>query len=145
MTVSIISALDGITPDDLAGGFFVGWPSPPTPPTHLRILHGSRAVALAIDDTTKNVVGFATALGDGVLTAYIPLLEVLPDYQGLGLGTKLVESLIHELSPCYMIDVCCDDDVVPFYERLNFAQSNSMLRRDYSAQAGRTSTDSDAG
>ena len=34
---------------------------------------------LALDKDT--VVGFATATSDAVLSAYIPLLEVLPEYQ----------------------------------------------------------------
>ena len=38
---------------------------------------------LARDDAGR-VVGFVTAISDGVLSAYIPLLEVLPEYQGAG-------------------------------------------------------------
>lgn len=65
----------GIRSDQLTGGFFVGWPSPPTAERHLDILRGSDAVVMAIDDDA--VVGYATAISDGVLSAFIPLLEVL--------------------------------------------------------------------
>ena len=67
---------EGLRESQLAG-FFEGWPDPPSPETHLRILRQSSEVLLAIDTTTGEVVGFITAISDGVLSAYIPLLEVL--------------------------------------------------------------------
>lgn len=135
MAVTITNSLDGITADRLDDGFFDGWPNPPTKQTHVDLLRGSRAVALALT-AERQVVGFATAVGDGVLSAYIPLLEVLPSHRRRGVGTQLIESLIQRLAPCYMIDIACDDDVVAFYERLDFTRGNAMIRRDYSAQSG---------
>ena len=86
--ISYTDTVAGITPDRLQG-FFVGWPNPPSPETHLEILQGSSNFVLAIDDETGNVVGFVSAVSDGVLSAYIPLLEVLPSYQNRGIGTAL--------------------------------------------------------
>jgi ribosomal protein S18 acetylase RimI-like enzyme len=86
------------------------------------------------------VVGFATAITDGVLAAYIPLLEVLPSHQGLGIGTELIRTLLGQLDGHYMIDTACDDDVVGFYERLGFQRGNAMTRRDYAAQPGKKMT-----
>ena len=80
---------EGIAPGQLAG-FFVDWPNPPSPETHLRILAGSDHVVLAFDEATDAVVGFVTAVSDGVLAAYVPLLEVLPAHQGRGIGTELM-------------------------------------------------------
>lgn len=136
MPVTITTSLDGITPERLTGGFFESWPDRPDPRTHLELLQGSRAVALATDDESNAAVGFANAVADGVLSAYIPLLEVLPSHRRRGIGTRLVERLIEELSPCYMIDVACDDDLVPFYARLGFTRATAMIRRDPAAQAG---------
>jgi ribosomal protein S18 acetylase RimI-like enzyme len=68
------------------------------------------------------VVGFVTAISDGVLSAYIPLLEVLPEYQGRGIGAELVRRLLDRLGGLYMVDLCCDEDVVGFYERLGLAR-----------------------
>jgi ribosomal protein S18 acetylase RimI-like enzyme len=105
----------GVAPEQLRG-FFVGWPKPPSPERHLEILRGSSHVVLARDG--ERVVGFITAISDGVISAYIPLLEVLPEYQGRGIGAELVRRLLAELRDMYMVDLCCDEDVVAFYERL---------------------------
>ena len=72
------SDVDGLTPADLRG-FFDGWPNPPTPETHLRILRRSTHVWMARDGAGGPVIGFVNALSDGVLAAFIPLLEVRPE------------------------------------------------------------------
>lgn len=41
--------LSDVTPDRL-DGFFVGWPSPPTPERHLELLRGSDHVILAREE-----------------------------------------------------------------------------------------------
>lgn len=117
-------------------GFFVGWPSHPDAETHLRILENSDAVALAIDSDADRVVGFANAISDGILAAYIPLLEVLPDWQERGIGSRLVETLCDQLDDLYMIDAVCDEGLRPFYERLGFQALTGMAKRNYENQSG---------
>lgn len=75
------------------------------------------------------------AISDGVLSAYIPLLEVLPDYRGRGIGTRIVTMMLDSLD-LYMVDLVCDDDLVPFYERLGLHRSSAMIRRRYDRQSG---------
>lgn len=128
-------SLAGITPDRLRG-FFVGWPDPPNPATHLRILDGSDIVVLALDGETGPVVGFVTAISDGVSCAYIPHLEVLPAHQNQGIGTELMRRMLARLSHLYMIDLLCDPDVQPFYARLGMRPASGMLVRNYAHQAG---------
>lgn len=127
------NSVAGIIPGQLHG-FFVGWPNPPSPEAHLRILNGSAYVVLATDDETDNVVGFITAISDGVSAAYIPHLEVLPAYQGRGIGTELVQRMLAQLRYLYMIDLVCDPDVQAFYERLGMRQGHAMLIRNYDRQ-----------
>jgi ribosomal protein S18 acetylase RimI-like enzyme len=124
-------SLVGVTPAMLAG-FFEGWPSPPSPEAHLRILRGSAHVGLAIDD--GRVVGFIAAVGDGVMCAYITLLEVLPAYRGRGIGSALARRLVGRLEHLYMIDVVCDAGVVPFYERLGMKAATGATLRRYERQ-----------
>jgi len=125
----------GVTADQLHG-FFVGWPNPPTPGAHLRLLHGSGLVELAIHEDTGQVVGFATAITDGVLSAYIPLLEVLPEHQERGIASELVRRLLKRLDHLYMIDLLCDAERQPFYEKLGMRPAGGMMIRNYARQAG---------
>lgn len=128
----------GMRAEQLGGGFFAGWPNPPDAETHLQLLRNSDHVAIAVDERSDNVVGFATALTDGVLSAFIPLLEVLPAWRSRGVGTALVQRLIADLTPLYAIDVVCDPDVQPFYERIvGFHAAGAMSMRDYTLQPGR--------
>ena len=65
----------------------------------------------------------------------VPCLEVLPAWQRQGIGSELVRRvLLHELAPRYMVDLVCDEDVVPFYERLGFMPYRAMIRRDRAAR-----------
>jgi ribosomal protein S18 acetylase RimI-like enzyme len=121
-------SLVGVALGDLAG-FFVGWPHPPTPETHLRLLAGSDHVVLAIDDGTGNVVGFVTAITDGVLSGFIPLLEVLPAYQGQGIGQELTRRMLDRLAHLPNVDLLCDPELVPFYERFGMIPVGGMALR----------------
>ncbi|ALC91772.1 acetyltransferase [Bacillus sp. FJAT-18017] len=127
------TSLEGITPD-MIGGFFVGWPNPPAVPTFLKLLENSYRVVVAIDE--GQVVGFITAISDGVLSAYIPLLEVLPDYQGHGIGKELVKRMLEELGEIYMIDLLCDPELQPFYESAGMRRATGMMVRNYNRQSG---------
>ena len=122
-----------LTPPQLSG-FFVGWPDPPRPETLLRLLQSSYRAVIAQDD--ERVIGFATAISDGVLSAYIPLLEVLPEYQGRRIGSEIMRRLLAELDHLYMVDVMCDDEVAPFYERLGLRRAGGLIRRNYARQSG---------
>ncbi|MFJ8089838.1 GNAT family N-acetyltransferase [Lysinibacillus sp. NPDC095746] len=129
------NSLDGISSEMLTG-FFVDWPNPPNPQTHLKLLTNSSKIVVALDNHTNQVVGFITAISDGVLSAYIPFLEVLPEYKNKGIGKELVKQMLKELEDIYMIDLCCDDDLVPYYEKLGMLKSNGMLVRNYEMQSG---------
>ncbi len=127
--------LGGLTADRLER-FFVGWPNPPSPETHLRVLRGSDFIVLAIDEETSIVVGFVTAISDGVLSAYIPLLEVRPDWQGRGVGSELMRRMLERLEHLYAVDLVCDPALVPFYRRLGMQTGTSMMLRHRAHQSG---------
>lgn len=116
-------------------GFFVGWPNPPSPEIHLKVLRNSSHVVLAVNEEGQ-VAGFITAISDGVLSAYIPFLEVLLTYQGQGIGQELVKRMLELLDDIYMIDLMCDEELQGYYEKLGMHRAHGMIRRNYARQSG---------
>lgn len=130
-------SLGNVKAGDLRG-FFEGWRNPPSPEMHLRLLAGSDEIVLAIDEKTNNVVGFVTALTDNVLSAYIQLVEVLPEYHGQGIGRELMRLMLDKLSGLYMIDTVCDEDMKDFYGKLGMEPADAMVFRRYEYQCGKS-------
>lgn len=119
----------------LADGFFEGWPNPPDKKTHLKILKNSFKSIVAVEN--DEVIGFITAISDGVISAYVPLLEVIPKKRHQGIGKKLVEKMFYELKDLYMVDLICDENLVDFYKGFDMYQYNSMIKRNYDSQSAK--------
>ena len=134
--ITYTNNLNKVTSDQLKG-FFGGWPNPPSNEVFLKLLQGSYRVVLAFDDEV--LVGFISAISDGILSAYIPLLEVLPQYQKQGIGKKLIFKMNEELSHLYMIDLLCDEELLPYYERQGMMRATGAVTRNYNNQNGATS------
>jgi ribosomal protein S18 acetylase RimI-like enzyme len=128
--IEYADSVEGVAPRMLKG-FFEGWKKPRTPEEHLRMLENSDHVVLALDPANEKVVGFITALSDHVQTAFIPLLEVLPEYRGRGIGSELVTRMLEKLKGLPCVDLTCDPDVQKFYERFGMIPSVGMVIRDY--------------
>jgi ribosomal protein S18 acetylase RimI-like enzyme len=119
---------------DLAGiearhlhGFFEGWSSPPEPDRHLAALRAAYRVVVALDG--DRVVGFVNAIGDGVLSAFIPLLEVLPEYRGRGIGSELMRRMLAQLEDIRAVDLCCDAELEGYYRRFGMEPELGMAIR----------------
>jgi predicted N-acetyltransferase YhbS len=91
-------------------------------------------VVLAIDGENEQVIGFITAISNGVSCAYIPHLEVRASWQGQGIGSELVRRLVERLQHLYVVDLMCDPELQPFYERLGFRPYTGMIIRNYDRQ-----------
>lgn len=111
----------------LAPGFFQGWPHPPSPQQHRAILEKSYLAWLAVDQ--DRIIGFITAISDGIFSASLPLLEVLPAYRKQGIGSELVRRILKSLDHLYMIDLSCDPELQGFYQRFGFFPSQAMIQR----------------
>ncbi len=118
-------------------GFFHGWPNPPSSKQLLKILKHSTYVVLSLDEESGKVIGFVNALSDQVLTAYIPLLEVLPEYRGKGIGSELMRRMLKRLESYYTIDLLCDPDLEPFYSKAGMSKATGMMIRNYANQSGK--------
>lgn len=116
--------------EDMLDGFFVGWPRRPTAAQHLAVLRASYRSVVAVDDAAGLVAGFVTMVSDGVLTAFIPWLEVLPGYQRQGIGTELMRRILAGTERFYSVDLVCDEALLPYYARFGMrGASSAVLRR----------------
>ncbi len=122
--------LSGITKEQLKG-FFVGWSVPFTVEEHYEILQNSYMFVLAINTETNNVVGFVNAISDKLKFAFIPMLEILPPFKNMGIGSKLMETLLSNLEHIPCIDLTCEPEMQPFYERFKLIRSHGMIIRRY--------------
>lgn len=122
-------------------GFFSGWPNKPSEEILLKSILGASHAVLAIDKqkTGQKLAGYITALSDGVLSAYIPFLEVEKSYQKQGIGSTLVEKMVSQLSHLYMVDLVCDKELAGFYEKAGFWEGCAMMIRFYENQSGNAS------
>ena len=137
--VGVIRYTDDMAEVDegMLGGFFVGWPRSASPAQHLAVLQGSFRAVVAIDDAAGCVVGFVTMISDGVLTAAIPWLEVLPEHQGLGVGTELMRRVLEGAGGFYSVDLLCDAPLQGYYERFGMAPVPGVtLRRPGALEGG---------
>ena len=126
--IEYTSSLAGVEQQHLQG-FFEGWPWPPSSERHLEILEGSYRIVLARETGSPHVIGFTNANSDGVLYAFIPLLEVLPSHRGRGIGSELVQRLLEELKHFYAVDLMCDPELQPFYDRFGMHRATGMIIR----------------
>ena len=94
-------------------------------------------IHVAIDD--KKIVGSTTLLieqkfiHDGGLVGHIEDVVVRKDYEGKGIGIRLVTSLLERAKEknCYKTILDCKDDVKQFYERIGFKHESSGMRYDH--------------
>ncbi|WP_201746320.1 GNAT family N-acetyltransferase [Veronia nyctiphanis] len=121
-----------MTPEQLKD-FFVDWPNPPTEAKRLDVLKGSYAVWFAFHE--NRLIGFINAISDGVFYAHIPLLEVLPEYKGKGIGSELVRLMKDSLSEMYAVDIVCDPPLKVFYKQRGFVECSAMVSRCYENQS----------
>ena len=88
----------------------------------------------------EKIVGSTTLLieqkfiHDGGLVGHIEDVVVRKDYEGKGIGIKLVTSMLERAKEknCYKTILDCKDDVKQFYERIGFKHESNGMRYDHS-------------
>ena len=125
-------SIEHVTPGHLVG-FFHGWRFRPTPDAHLEILRHSDHRVLAVHRPSGKVVGFVTAVTDGVLTAHIPYVEVLLPFRGHGIGRELVRRMMTKLADFYTVSLVCGVGLQEFYAEFGMSSANAMLLRNVRA------------
>ena len=84
-------------------------------------------MVICVRDEDK-AVGVARLLWDGGYIAFLADVIVDPEYQGQGIGKKLVESIVDrvksDMKPGYKVKICllAAKGKEPFYEKLGFSE-----------------------
>ena len=70
---------------------------------------------------------------DGGLVGHIEDVVVRKEYEGKGIGIKLVMSMLERAKEknCYKTILDCKDDVKQFYERIGFKRESNGMRYDH--------------
>jgi ribosomal protein S18 acetylase RimI-like enzyme len=75
----------------------------------------------------NTLIGFARAVTDGKFRAYIEDVVIHHSFQKEGIGTKLIEKLLEDLSHIDVISLFCEEHLIPFYQKNNFKYSKSQF------------------
>jgi glucosamine-phosphate N-acetyltransferase len=94
-------------------------------------------IYVAIND--GKVIGATTLLieqkfiHDGGKVGHIEDVVVRKEYQGRGVGKKIVNALLKyaEKKGCYKTILNCTEDLIPFYENLGFKRHSNSMRFDH--------------
>lgn len=91
-----------------------------------RAFLNSSLVCFAYDEA--RLIGASRALTDGEYHALIYDVVVLPEYQGRGVGRRLVEQLLERLS-VWRVMLVADAEVQGFYGKLGFTPYHNVMAR----------------
>ncbi len=69
---------------------------------------------------TDTLIGLISSMDDGIMTAYVHYLLVRPDYQGKGIGKKLVEMTTEHYKDYLRIVLVAYDKELEFYKHCGF-------------------------
>src|SRR5258705_9477542 len=94
------------------------WSSAEKPELLHRALLASHSLVTAWDDS--KLVGLGNAISDGHLVVYYPHLLVLPEYQGRGIGTCLMQILMVRYDGFHLV---ADGRAIEFYRKCGFERA----------------------
>ena len=100
----------------------VEWSSGHYPERLVKAMRNFETVFAAWDG--DKLAGLVCAMDDSSMTAYVHYLLVRPEYQGMGIGKRLVERVKERYTDYLRIVVIAYDDEVGFYESCGFEKSN---------------------
>lgn len=91
---------------------------------HKKAFENSHTVVFIFDG--DKLIGFGRAISDGVNQAAVYDVAVLPEYQGKGMGRKIIESILNSLPQCNFI-LYASPGKEMFYEKLNFKRMKTGM------------------
>ena len=102
----------------------VGWDMPATEEDLAEVLAADPAVGAWDGD---RLAGFARALSDGHLAAYVEDVMVHEAYRRRGVGEQIVALLLEEIGAVAKVNLFCEPPVAWFYEANGFRRSSYVL------------------
>jgi GNAT superfamily N-acetyltransferase len=75
----------------------------------------------------SSLVGFARAVTDGILRAYVEDVVVEPDWRDRGIGRALLAGLMEQLRPIPVVTLFCSPDLVRYYEASSFRRTRQVV------------------
>jgi len=71
----------------------------------------------------KKLVGLGNAISDGHMVVYYPHLLVLPEYQGRGIGSELMQRLMARYKGFHQHMIVADGRALDFYRKCGFERA----------------------
>ena len=84
------------------------------------MIQGSHCFAIALHN--REIIGMGRAISDGVSDAYIQDVAIKEEYQDMGIGSSLIEMIIHRLHGDNIgwIGLIAEKGSQPFYKKFGF-------------------------
>ena len=105
----------------------------------LKQILGNENHIIHVAELDGKIVGSTTLLveqkfiHEGGIVGHIEDVVVKKEFEGQGIGMKLVLSLldIAKKRECYKTILNCEDELIPFYEKIGFKQKSNDMRFDH--------------
>ena len=96
----------------------VDWSSGNYPDKLVIAMKNSSSVFTAWDN--NKLVGLVNVLSDGIMTAYVHYLLIMPEYQRIGIGKKLMKMVSENYNDYLRIVLIAYDKEIEFYKHCGF-------------------------
>ena len=103
----------------------VNWSSGHYPDKLVVAMKNSGSVFSAYNN--QKLVGLINVLDDGIMTAYVHYLLVMPEYQHAGIGKKLIEMVKNKYHSYLRILLIAYEKEIGFYEHCGFKTGENKI------------------
>lgn len=101
------------------------WSSAEKPEKLIPALRNSHTLVTA--RIGKDLVGIGNAISDGHLVVYYPHMLVHPDYQGKGIGRKMMQAMQSIYGDYHQQMLTADGAAIEFYKALGFERAGKTV------------------